>query len=374
MLDPVIEWFGRLFASLGRGFGMVVAALAWPFVAAVRWFRGKGGALRAVVGGLVALFVVANLYFAWQTQVWRGFDPDYADAYAAAVPGVSAGEQLASGGDASSATTCAPSRIVEATRDLITFSVDENAWVPSMLMYKLGFFGIDWENTPYFDNKASFQRGVLSVLRRTTLELRDVLGRERGTSSVDTDLQNAAGQMNFDDETWYFGLDPFGPKTPTPSFYRRGARYLNSFNERLVSCDATFDPRADNLVNVLDRIAKDIGDTSQSIRRRAELSNAGWLDVRADNEFWVSLGKLYGYYGVVRAARADFADVIATRRIDNLWDRLEEQMRTALDLSPLIVSNGDEDGFVMPTHLTTMGFYVLRVRENMVEIRSVLDR
>lgn len=374
MLDPVIEWFGRLFASLGRGFGMVVAALAWPFVAAVRWFRGKGGALRAVVGGLVALFIVANLYFAWQTQVWRGFDPDYADAYAAAVPGVSAGEQLASGGDASSATTCAPSRIVEATRDLITFSVDENAWVPSMLMYKLGFFGIDWENTPYFDNKASFQRGVLSVLRRTTLELRDVLGRERGTSSVDTDLQNAAGQMNFDDETWYFGLDPFGPKTPTPSFYRRGARYLDSFNERLASCDATFDPRADNLVNVLDRIAKDIGDTSQSIRRRAELSNAGWLDVRADNEFWVSLGKLYGYYGVVRAARADFADVIATRRIDNLWDRLEEQMRTALDLSPLIVSNGDEDGFVMPTHLTTMGFYVLRVRENMVEIRSVLDR
>ena len=374
MLDPVIEWFGRLFASLGRGLGMVVAAIAWPFLAALRWFRGRGGFIRVAVLALAAAFLIANLYFAWQTQVWRGFDPAYAEAYSSVSPGISAGEQVAPEGDATTARTCAPSRIVTATTDLTRFAVDENAWVPSMLMYKLGFFGLDWENTPFFDNKASFQRGVLSVLRRTTLELRDVLGRERGTSAVDTDLQNAAGQFNFDDETWYFGLDPFGPKTPTPSFYRRGARYLADFNARLAACDATFDPRADNLVNLLDRIAKDIGDTSQSIRRRSEISNAGWLDVRADNEFWNSMGKLYGYYGVMRAARADFADVIESRQVANLWDRLEEQMAAALNLAPMIVSNGDEDGFVMPTHLTTMGFYVLRVRENMVEIRSVLDR
>ena len=374
MLDPIIEWFGRLFAALGRGFGMVVAALAWPFVAAARWYRRRGGVLRIAVAALVVLFLAANVYFMWQTQVWSGFDPDYADRYATPAGGVSAGEQVAPEGDATTAQTCAPSRIVQASADLTRFVVDENAWVPSMLMYKLGFFGIDWADTPFFDNKASFQRGVLSVLRRTSLELRDVLGRVRGTSAVDSDLQNAAGQLNFDDETWYFGLDPFGPKTPTPSFYRRGAEYLDSFNARLASCEAQFDPRADNLINLLDRIAKDIGDTSQSIRRRAELSNAGWFDVRADNEFWASLGKLYGYYGIIRAARADFADVVDTRALGPLWDRMEEQTRAALRLTPVIVSNGDEDGFVMPTHLTTMGFYVLRVRENMVEIRSVLDR
>lgn len=374
MLDPIIEWFGRLFASLGRGFGMVVAAIAWPFVAALRWYRRRGGILRMVVAALVLLFVGLNLYFAWQTQVWRGFDPDYALAYGTAPVGLSAGEQVAPEGDAASARTCAPSQIVQATSDLIHFSVDQNAWVPSMLFYKLGFFGIPWEATPFFDNKASFQRGVLSVLRRTSLELRDQLGRVRGTSAVDVDLQNAAGQMNFDDETWYFGLDPFGFKTPSPSFYRQGAEYLNAFNARVASCDALFDPRADNLLRLLDRIANDIGDTSQSIRARAELSNAGWLDVRADNEFWNALGKLYGYYGIIRAARSDFSDVVQTRNLGPLWDRMEEQMRAALDLSPLVVSNGDEDGFVMPTHLTTMGFYVLRVRENMVEIRSVLDR
>ena len=374
MLDPIIEWFGRLFASLGRGFGMVVAAIAWPFVAALAWFRRRSSVLRIVIGLAVAAFLIANLYFAWQTQVWRGYDPDYAEAYALVAPGISAGEPVAPEGDATTAATCAPSRIVQATEDLVGFSVDQNAWVPSMLMYKMGFFGLDWELTPFFDNKASFQRGVLSAIRLSAFELRRVLGRERGTSAADTDLLNASGALNFDDETWYLTFDPVGASRPTPSFYREGARDLRDFNIRLAQCDAVFDPRADNLINFLDTIAKDIGSTSETIRTRAERSNAGWADVRADNEFWNAVGKLYAYYGLVNAARADFADVIETRRLAPLWDRMEEQMRAALNLSPLIVSNGDEDGFVMPTHLTTMGFYVLRVRENMVEIRSVLDR
>ena len=66
--------------------------------------------------------------------------------------------------------------------------------------------------------------------------------------------------------------------------------------------------------------------------------------------------------------------MIETRGLTNLWDTLEEQTRAALRIQPLIISNGREDGWIMPTHLATMGFYVLRVRSNLVEIRAVLDR
>ena len=374
MLDPIIRFFQRAFAALGRGIGMLVAALVWPFAAGARWYRRRGGALKLVVGGLVALFVGLNLYFMWQTQVWRGYDPGYADAYDARPTTVSAGEAVAPEAGAGSSQTCAPSRIVEATSDLIRFNVDENAWIPSMLFYKLGFFGIDWARTPFFDNKASFQLGVHTAVQRMAVELTDTLGRVRGTSEIDTDLRDARGALQFDEATWYFGLEPFGPKTPTPSFYRTGADKMDAFNARLEACEATFDARADNMINMLDRIAKDIGSRSEAIRNRAELRNAGWFDFRADNEFWFTQGQLYGYYGVLKAAEADFADVINTRGLRPLWDRMEEQLRAALDLEPLIISNGDEDGFVMPTHLTTLGFYVLRVRSNLVEIRSVLDR
>ena len=374
MLDPVIQFFARAFAAVGRGIGTVVAAILWPFAAAARWYRRRGGLVKLVVGGLVAVFLLLNVYFMWQTQVWSGFDPNYADRYDATPTTVSAGEAVAPEASGQSTRTCAPSQIVRAASDLTRFNVDENAWVPSMIFYKMGFFGIDWANTPFFDNKASFQLGVHSAVQRTAVELTDALGRVRGTSEIDADLRDARGAMQFDESTWYFGLDPFGPKTPTPSFYRTGANKLDSFNERLSQCNASFDARADNLINLLDRIAKDIGSTSEAIRNRAELRNSGWFDVRADNEFWRAVGQLYGYYGVVKAAQTDFSDVIQTRGLTALWDRMEEQLRTALELSPLIVSNGDEDGFVMPTHLTTMGFYVLRVRANMTEIRDVLQR
>jgi hypothetical protein len=215
---------------------------------------------------------------------------------------------------------------------------------------------------------------ALTRLRRTAIELVDSLGRVRGTSLVDSNLQSARGNLQFDEFTWYFGLRPFGPKTPTPSFYRAAIKDLRAFNDRLEKCDAVFDARADNLLQFIDRISNDLGATSAILRDRSEKYNSGWFDTRADDRFWFAYGQLYGYYGVLSGARADFRDVIVQRGLASLWTMLEDQFRAALKIQPFIISNGSESGWLMPAHLATMGFYVLRVRSNLVEIRLVLDR
>ncbi len=74
------------------------------------------------------------------------------------------------------------------------------------------------------------------------------------------------------------------------------------------------------------------------------------------------------------AARHDFQAVIQSRGLTQLWNNLTEQFKSALKIQPLIISNGREDGWIMPTHLATMGFYVLRVRSNLVEVREIVDR
>ena len=135
-----------------------------------------------------------------------------------------------------------------------------------------------------------------------------------------------------------------------------------------------FDARADNLLQFIDRVANDIGATSAILRERSENYNAGWFDPRADDRFWFAYGQLYGYYGILRATQADFQDVLVQRGLTQLWSQLDDQFRSALRIQPLIISNGDEAGWIMPSHLATMGFYVLRVRSNLVEIRLVLDR
>ena len=103
MLDPVIEFFERIFHAIGRGIGMLISLILWPFVTMAGWYRRRGFVLKAIVGGIIVVFIGLYGYFFWQTQIWSGFDPEYPakrEAMAA-----TPGSKLADG-------TCAPSAMV----------------------------------------------------------------------------------------------------------------------------------------------------------------------------------------------------------------------------------------------------------------------
>ena len=221
-----------------------------------------------------------------------------------------AGEQVAVEGGEQTTKTCGRSAVVDITADLIDFNVNRNKWMSSHPLYKAGiFWAIKWDETWFFDNKAAFQRGVHQAARRTSVELVDALGRTRGTSQTDPDLEEAKNRIQFGQYTWYFNVfdnEPFGPTTPTPTYYRKALDALKKYNDRLDKCQATFDARADNLLQFLDRVAKDIGATSAQIKDRSENFNSGWFDTRADDIFMETKGQLYAYYGILRAVRADF--------------------------------------------------------------------
>lgn len=367
MLDSVIQFFTRIFKAIGRAIGTVISWILFPFVAFGRWFRHKGWIIKGVVLLIVLALVAGYGHFFYATQFWNGFDRDYASSYDFQSAAVGAGGKI-------DETTCAPSAIVKVSADLIDLNVNQNNWVPSMFLSKAGFFGVDWKNTPFMDNKAAFQLGVNQVLRRTSVELVDRLGRVRGTSGIDQNLQDARQNLAYDEAAWFISLSPPGAQTRTQSKYREARRNLMAFNDDLAACRANFDARPDNLLEFLDRITADIGSTSDILRQRMEASNAGWFDPRADDRFWFTYGQLYAYQGILTAARADFEEVFSNRNLDQVWERTEDQLRGSLDLTPAIISNGRESSWIMPSHLATMGFYLLRVRSNLVEMRDILAR
>ncbi|CCV09004.1 conserved hypothetical protein [Mesorhizobium metallidurans STM 2683] len=390
MLDPIVNFFTRIFQWIGRGIGFVIGVVLWPFMWAGRWYTQRGWILKAVLG--LALLVLVGLYanFFYATQWWNNFDPDYptkilaasnspqmanalaGDAVAPAATQGAAGASDTAGQAPATPPSCKRSEIAAVTADLIDFNVNRNAWISSMLVSKLGFFGVPWRNTPFFDNKAAFQLGINQVLRRTTTELVDTLGRARGTSRIDQNLQDARTAMSWDENAWYIGLR--GPTRPTPSVYREANQKVRAFNTSLEQCQATFDARADNLLQFLDRIAGDMGSTSDILRGQIEASDAGWFDPRADDRFWFAYGQLYAYYGILSATRSDFSSVIRERNLATVWDTMQVQVRDALNMQPWIISNGNESSFIFPSHLATMGFNLLRARSQIVEIRGVLDR
>jgi len=392
MLDPIVAFFVRVFGLIGRGIGFVIGILLWPFLWLAKWYTQRNWTIKGIVALALLGLVAFYSYFVWQTQFWTNFDPDYPNARLAedaskilagapvgadAAAALSAVESGASGmatPQAAQNTTqaCQRSAIVDISAYLVDFNVNQNAWISSMLASKMGFFGVPWRNTPFLDNKAAFQLGINQVMRRTTTELVDSLGRVRGTSQIDQNLQNARTNLAWREEAWYIGRH--GPTRATPSVYREAIGNLRTFNEQLAKCQATFDARADNLLAFLDRIAGDIGSTSDILRVQIEQSDAGWFDPRADDRFWFAYGQLYAYYGILKATHLDFNAVINERNLRQIWDNMESQLRTSLDMQPWIISNGNESSFLFPSHLATMGFNLLRVRSQLVEIRGILDR
>ncbi len=406
MLDFIVPFFTRIFENIGRGIGWFIALLLWPFVAVSRWYTKRGWIVRGVVGLLVLGWLALYTTFFWNTQRWANFNPDYPSKISMTTGPSLAGEPLPAGqnntavaatqpsqsaqDDISAAdssklfgqkaqTTPAPggqvcrrSAIVDTAAELVDFNVNQNGWISSMVLSKMGFFGIPWKNTPFFDNKAAFQLGINQVLRRTSTELVDVLGRVRGTSQIDQSLQDARSALAYPEEAWYLGTSGF--VRPTQAVYRDAIGKFKEFNTNLESCKTTFDARADNLLQFIDRIAGDIGSTSDILRARIEASDAGWFDPRADDRFWFAYGQLYAYHGILQATKSDFSAIVNDRSISAIFSRMSEQLRQSLNMKPWIVSNGDESSSLFPSHLANMGFYLLRVRSNLVEIRSILDR
>jgi len=345
----------------------------------------------------VSAVVIVVLYMGpllWHALWIRGYDLNYPAAILRASHLKEANDSTTVQQGTKDTRTCDRSQLVDMQIKLIDFLVNENGWVPAMPQYKLGFFNlVKWENTPWLDNKASFQHGVLFAVRRTAVELSDVIGRVRGTSAVDNDLQNARGSLQYDSETWWINpMDkdrPFGPVQPASTAYRKSIELFERYNNRLGECTAVLDARADNLRSFFDRIANDLGSVADGLTKRSmgerydpkedayvegEGNDRGWFDMRADNLFHEASGTVYAYHGLLQAARKDFADVIKTRQLEDVWDRLERNIAEAAALDPLIVANGKRDGFLIPDHLAVMAENVLRARANVTEISDILDR
>jgi hypothetical protein len=394
MFDPILAFLKGIFLNVVT---RLVSIRAWflpPPTSADTGTRARYWAIRYGMKLLVLFAVFAwTLPLLWHTAYIRNFDLSYPKQVIRETRTHSADEQVEVGGDAKTPRTNDRSMMVDMMVYLLDFAVEDNAWIPSMPQYKFGLFGFSYENTPFLDNKASFQHGLLVSLRRTAVELNDSLGRVRSSSAADPDLQMARGNLQYDDETWWFNpLNdrlPFGPVQPSPYLFSKSRNLYAKYNDRLEAGNALFDTRSDNLRQYLDRISKDLGSVVDQLSKRATASkydpksdeflagegnNRGWFDFKADNLYYEALGQMYAYHGLLQAAREDFKYVIETRGLTDIWDRLEAHVAEAAALNPLIVSNGSRDGFLMPAHLATMSESILRARVNMDEIQDVLGR
>jgi hypothetical protein len=256
------------------------------------------------------------------------------------------------------------SRAVATAADLVTREVDVHTWTPMMPFF-----------TPagILDNMPNYQRGIMAALGRFSTELMDQVGRTRGSSQTDRDLEQARGFLNEQPNIWLWQPSvSIWPSATSAQKYRAGRDKLVAYNKRLAAGQAVFERRADNLQALLDRIANDHGSDSAVIDQHIIESAGDLFDTRVDDIFYFNKGRLYANYLLMRELGADFESVIREKGLTSAWNGTVETFRIAAQLHPWIVWNGYPDGLLIPNHLAAQGFYLLRARTQLREISNIL--
>ena len=261
-------------------------------------------------------------------------------------------------------TSTGGSHAVAISIALIDREVNQHGWVSNDPVFKPGAM---------LDNMANFQTGVISAIARFSYELVDQLGRTRGSSVVDTDLQEVSGLLQYAGDIWWWNPSTsLMPVATSEQQYNKAMEQLIVYNERLARGAAVFEKRSDNLLATLDRISLDLGASSASIDNYVKSGFGCVLDLGADDLFFNVKGQAYAYRLILKALRKDFAEIIETRDIASSWDEMETSFDSIIAMDPFIVSNCEVDGFVFQNHLTSEGFYLLRARTQLKEITNIL--
>ncbi|MGV8997562.1 MAG: DUF2333 family protein [Parvibaculaceae bacterium] len=256
------------------------------------------------------------------------------------------------------------SQAVAVMAGLIDREVNQSEWTPNDPFFQPG---------AALDNMPNFQTGLISALARFSFELTDQVGRTRGSSEADKDLQKAAGLLQYPADVWLWNPSvSLAPRASSESQYRSARKALLAYNNRLAAGNATFERRADNLMATIERIASDLGSQSAVIDDEVRDHSGDFIDTNADDVFYSTKGKLYGYYMLLKALGEDFAPVIKEKNLTSSWAQMLDTFREASELSPLVVINGRPDSTFEPSHLAAQGFYLLRARTQAREVANVL--
>lgn len=258
----------------------------------------------------------------------------------------------------------AASRAIAMAAALVDREVNVNRWVANDPWFLPGH---------WLDNMPNFQQGMVAAIARFTVEMRDQVGRERGTSQDDVDLREAAGRLQFPGDKWIIDLatSPW-PQATSEEHYRTARRHLLNYNARLADGRAIFERRGDSLLALMDRLALDLGSSSAVLDQRINAESGNPFDSRADDIFYSIKGQAYGYLLILRELQKDFGPLIKDRGIEPIWNNMLASLRHVAEMDPLVVLNGQPDGILFPSHLASQGFYILRARQQMREVSNIL--
>jgi hypothetical protein len=205
----------------------------------------------------------------------------------------------------------------------------------------------------FTDNVNNFQLGVLEATRRAATRLAERISRTGTTNILDENLERAMND---------FMIAPDSFLLPSAeSKYKEGLKELQAYKQRLISGQADFYTRADNLIPLLVAFSDLLGSCDDNLVKAREKNGKPVSTFAADNYFYYSKGVASTILPILEAIEADFEETLTTRRATDVLLQAIHSCHEASRLSPLIVLESDMDGFCA-NHRANMAAYISHAR------------
>ena len=237
--------------------------------------------------------------------------------------------------------------------------------------------------TIFLDNPQNFQLGVREGVLYGTRVLRDNLSRQRSTDAIDEDVRLAHERLSYDPNHWII------PQSETS--IREGIRHLRKYRERLITGQAKFYPRADNLAELLQQFNSVTGGANVRLtncipgaeRKIGEetlgdptLSGEEIVQTRVpwskvDDEFYYARGVAFAYREVMVAINHDFRELLEQRNAQELSKSIVVDFLDRVQIEPIYVANGGLDS-AWPNHPAKLLGVLSQVREKSRSLHTMV--
>ncbi len=240
----------------------------------------------------------------------------------------------------------------------------------------------------FLDNIPSWELGVLQQTRDLARVIRNDYSRSQSQSKEDEDIAVAEPKFFFDNDSWLL--------PPSESEYRDAISGFSTYRDRLISDDAEFYARADNLREWLAQVEKRLGSMGRRLgdsvaktrinddlagdpAAAATSAQTDTVDVRTswfevDNVFYEARGTSWALVHFFRATQFDFAEVLADKNAEASVRQIIRELEASLQplRSPIILNGGGYGLFA--NHSLVMANYLARANAAVINLRELLDQ
>jgi len=209
----------------------------------------------------------------------------------------------------------------------------------------------------FTDNINEYQLGVLEVTRRAATRLTENISRTGSTAVINKYLERAMNSFMIRADSLMI--------PSAESSYQEAIDNLKRYKEQLISGEATFYTRTDNLIPLLQSMEELVGSCDENLVKTTEDNGKPVSTFAADNYFYYSKGVASALLPILRAIENDFSKTLEIRNGSEILHHTIESCHHASVMKPwLFVTEGNLNGIIanhranMATAISHARFYL----------------